>query len=177
MSSLVNHTGQPPPPPPPPWNSFRLYSFLVIMWPIFSIFTLQGCLMWVQRMICALPMSLMWWIWYDISLGRIKAKRVCEPMMTSSNGNIFRVTDPLCGEFTGPGEFPTQRPVTRSFSVFFDLRFNKRLSKLPRGWWFETPSWSLWRQCNAFIMLPALCLKSKPIHYLFSLHLCIGHSR
>ena len=31
--------------------------------------------------------------------------------MTSSNGNIFRVTGPLCGEFTGPGEFPTQRPV------------------------------------------------------------------
>ena len=24
-------------------------------------------------------------------------------MMTSSNGNIFRVTGPLCGEFTGPG--------------------------------------------------------------------------
>ena len=23
------------------------------------------------------------------------------PMMTSSNGNIFRVTGPLCGEFTG----------------------------------------------------------------------------
>ena len=38
-------------------------------------------------------------------------------MMTSSNGNIFRVTGPLCGEFTGPGEFPTQRPVTRSFDV------------------------------------------------------------
>ena len=40
-------------------------------------------------------------------------------MMTSSNGNIFRVTGPLCGKFTGPGEFPTQRPVTRSFDVFF----------------------------------------------------------
>ena len=38
-------------------------------------------------------------------------------MMTSSNGNIFRVTGPLCGEFTGPGEFPAQRPVTRSFIV------------------------------------------------------------
>ena len=25
------------------------------------------------------------------------------------------------------GEFPTQRPVTRSFDVFFDLRLNKRL--------------------------------------------------
>ena len=69
-------------------------------------------------------------------------------MMTSSNGNIFRVTGPLCGEFTGPGEFPTQRPVTRSFDVFFDLRLNKRLSKQPLGWWCETPSWSLWRQCS-----------------------------
>ena len=65
-------------------------------------------------------------------------------MMTSSNGNIFRVTGPLCREFTGPGEFPTQRPVTRSFDVFFDLRPNKR----PWGWWFGTPSWSLWCQCN-----------------------------
>ena len=45
-------------------------------------------------------------------------------MMTSSNGNIFHVTGPLWGEFTGPGEFPTQRPVTRSFDVFFDLRLN-----------------------------------------------------
>ena len=69
-------------------------------------------------------------------------------MMTSSNGNIFRVTGPLCGEFTGPGEFPPQRQVTRSFDVFFDLRLNKRLSKQPWGWWFETTSWSLWRQCN-----------------------------
>ena len=52
-------------------------------------------------------------------------------MMTSSNGNIFRVTGPLCGEFTGPGDFPTQRPVTRNFEVFFDLRLTKRLSKQP----------------------------------------------
>ena len=54
---------------------------------------------------------------------------VTKYMMTSSNGNIFRVTDHLCGEFTGPGDFPTQRTVTRSFNVFFDLRLNKRLSK------------------------------------------------
>ena len=69
-------------------------------------------------------------------------------MMASSNGNIFRVTGPLCGEFTGPGEFPAHRPVTRSFDVFFDLGLNKWLSKQPWGWWFETLSWSLWRQCN-----------------------------
>ena len=70
-------------------------------------------------------------------------------MMTSSNGTIFGVTGPLCGELTGPGEFPAQRPVTWSFGVFFDLRLNKRLSKQSSGWCFETLSWLLWRQCNA----------------------------
>ena len=69
-------------------------------------------------------------------------------MMTSSNGNIFRVTDHLCGEFTGTGEFPAQRPVTRNFDVFFDLRLNKRLSKQPWGWWFETLLRPLWRHPN-----------------------------
>ena len=33
-----------------------------------------------------------------------------------------------------PGEFPTQRPVTRSFDVYFDLRSDKRLSKQSWGW-------------------------------------------
>ena len=50
-----------------------------------------------------------------------------------------------------PGEFPAQRPVTRSFDVFFDLRLNKRLSKQSWGWWFETISRPLWRHCNAKI--------------------------
>ena len=44
------------------------------------------------------------------------------------------------------GEFPTQRPVKWSFDAFFDLRLNKRLSKLSKRRWFETPSRS-WRQC------------------------------
>ena len=68
--------------------------------------------------------------------------------MTSSNGNIFRVTGHLCGVFTGPGELPTRRPVTRSFDVFFDLRLNKRLSKQWWDWWFETLSHPLWRHRN-----------------------------
>ena len=68
--------------------------------------------------------------------------------MTLSNGNIFRVTGHLCGEFTGPGKFPPQRPVTRSFDVSFDLRPKKRLSKQWWGWWFKTQSHPLWRQCN-----------------------------
>ena len=78
------------------------------------------------------------WVWLLIQ----------QCIMTSSNGNIFRVTGHLCGEFTGPRWIPAQRPVTRSFDVFFDLRLNKRLSKQSRGWWFEKPSRSLWRQRN-----------------------------
>ena len=46
------------------------------------------------------------------------------------------------------GEFPAQRPVTRSFDVFFELRLNKRLSWHSWGWWFGTPLCQLWRQCN-----------------------------
>ena len=61
-------------------------------------------------------------------------------MMTSSNGNIFRVT----------GEFPAQRPVTRSFDVFFDPRLNNRLGKQSWGWWFETPS----HPYDVIVMLP-----------------------
>ena len=45
-------------------------------------------------------------------------------------------------------DFPAQRPVTRSFDVFFDLRLNERLSKQSWGWWFETPSHPLWRHGN-----------------------------
>ena len=65
--------------------------------------------------------------------------------MTSSNENIFCVTGHLCGE---SGEFPAQRPVKRSFDVFFDLRLNKRFSKQWWGWWFKTQSHPLWRHCN-----------------------------
>ena len=52
-----------------------------------------------------------------------------------------------------PGEFPAQRPVTRSFDIFFDLRPNKQLSKQLWGWWIETPSCSLWRHCNVYFWL------------------------
>ena len=101
---------------------------------------------------------------WTIAGGRLKAKQVrvnvvkasswqfklceCCFMMTSSNGNIFRVTGHLCGEFTGPGELPTERPVMRSFDFYFDLRPNKRSSKQLWGWWFETPLRPLWRHRN-----------------------------
>ena len=51
------------------------------------------------------------------------------------------------------GEFPSQRPVTRSFDVSFYLC----LCKQSWSWWFETPSRSLWRHCNI-----SNCLYSAP---------------
>ena len=55
----------------------------------------------------------------------------------------------ICAESSSvTGEFSAQRPVTRNFDVFVDLRLNKRLSKQSWGWLFETPSRQFWRHCN-----------------------------
>ena len=85
----------------------------------------------------------------------------CEAMMTSSNGNISRVIG-HAGNSPVTGEFPTQRPVTRSFDIFFDPRLNKRLIKQLWGRWFETRSCSLWRHCNGGVAYwsPAWCRSS-----------------
>ena len=66
------------------------------------------------------------------------------------------------------GEFPAQRPVARSFDAFFDMRLNKRLSKQSWGWWFETPSRSLWHHCNDY----SHCPLSLYILILHALQLC-----
>ena len=46
------------------------------------------------------------------------------------------------------GGLHSQRPVRRSFDVFFDVPRNKRLSKQSKCWWFGTPRRSLWRHCE-----------------------------
>ena len=68
-------------------------------------------------------------------------------MMTSSNGNIFRDTGHLCGEFTGHRWFPRTK-ASHAELWYFSRRLNKRLSKQSCGWWFETPSRPFWRHCN-----------------------------
>ena len=77
-------------------------------------------------------------------------------MLTSLNGNIFRVTCPLCGEFTAHRWIPLTKPVTRSFDVVFYLSLNKQLSQQSRRRWFETTSCSLWRHCNGNTILPII---------------------
>ena len=71
-----------------------------------------------------------------LCFGTCVSTHTTRSIMTSWNGNIFRVT---C-EGTSPvtGDFTPQRPVTRSFGVFFDRHLNKRLNKQSWGWWFET---------------------------------------
>ena len=70
---------------------------------------------------------------------------------------------PRCWPFAR-GIFPTQRPVTQSFDVFFDLHLNIRLSKQSWNWWFRTQSRLLWRHCNGITVFlmdtsqrPATC--------------------
>ena len=84
----------------------------------------------------------------------------------------FTVLPALCaGNSPVTGEFPAQRPVTRSFDALFDLRLNKRLSKQSWGWWFDTPSGSLWRHCNVCILFCATRQISKK-QYAIKINLC-----
>ena len=65
-------------------------------------------------------------------------------MIMSSNEKCSTLLALCEGNPTVTGEFPSQKPVTWSFDIFFDLRLNKWLNK----WWFEMPPRSLWRDCN-----------------------------
>ena len=69
--------------------------------------------------------------WLSLKMGDI-IHLLWRKRMTSSNGNIFRVTGLCEGNPPVTGGFPSQRPVTRSFYVFFDLH----LSKQSRRRWF-----------------------------------------
>ena len=67
-------------------------------------------------------------------------------MMTSSNGNLFRVTGPLYYH-RSPVNSP-HKGQWRGALMFSMICLNKRLSKQSWGWWFETPSRPFWRYCN-----------------------------
>ena len=90
----------------------------------------------------------------------LKTEKIQIPAWWRHQMETFSALLAICaGNSPVTGEFPAQRPVTRSFDVFFYLRLNKRLSKQSRGWWFETPSLPLWRHSNVYEMLIQVCLK------------------
>ena len=78
-------------------------------------------------------------------------------MMTSSNKNIFRVTGPIARGIHRSRWIPRQRPMTRSFDVFIDLRLNKRgeLFMHPREGYFGVylPNCAATREMNTEITL------------------------
>ena len=86
-----------------------------------------------DHMVLWLPDSVFvcWLLWYTILIITCTGIKttlllitdVLYTTMTSSNCNIFHATGRLCWEFT-------QRPVTWSFDLFFDLRLNKRFSRI-----------------------------------------------
>ena len=69
----------------------------------------------------------------------------------------------------------SQRPVTRSFDVFFDLRLNKRLSKQSWGWWFETPSSPLWRHCNLHTRCHLLWEENTSVNFIGTKCITLSH--
>ena len=86
----------------------------------------------------------------------------------------FSASLAICaGNSPVPGQFPTQRPVTRSFDVFLDLRLNKRLSKQPWGWWFESLSGPLWRHRNVAALHRWKCLGKIEGWYVSSIHITV----
>ena len=80
-------------------------------------------------------------------------------MMTSSNGNIYALLVLCAGNSSVTGQFPSQRPVTRSFDVFFDLRLKKRLSEHNRD--TETKRSSYW-QPSGHLLHPWLSFWQPP---------------
>ena len=78
----------------------------------------------------------------------------CEVIVSAMAFQITCITIVYSNVYLGgnspiTGEFPSQRPVTWIFDVFSDRRMSKRLSKKKTwGWWFETPSRSLFTVCH-----------------------------
>ena len=95
------------------------------------------------------------WIAAGQLLNLINMFRMLKSWWRHQMETFFALLAICAGNSPVPDEFPTQRPVTRSFYVFFDLRSNKRLSKQWRGWWFETQSCPLWRHRNDCIRILA----------------------
>ena len=88
---------------------------------------------WTEQIVTNLKSKIRFQTRVESLYDTVRYNTVMQPMMTSSNGCIFRITGPLGEEFTSEfPEFPSQRPMTRSFDVFFDQHPNKRLSKQSR---------------------------------------------
>ena len=74
---------------------------------------------------------------------------ICLTSIRKMNDDVIkRKQFPLYWPFVrGIHRSPVNSPHAELW-CFLDLRLSKRLGKQSWGWWFETPSPSLWRHCN-----------------------------
>ena len=78
-----------------------------------------------------IPLLLM--VWWSKKIGHVNSQDTWWRHQMETLSALLAI---CAGNSPVPGDFPTQRPVTRSFDVFFDLRLHKRLNKQSPGWWF-----------------------------------------
>ena len=89
--------------------------------------------------------------------------------MTSLNGNMSSLLALCVANSPVTGEFPPQRPLNRSFDVFFDLRLDKRLSTQPRSWlviWDAITLINTTLQRYVLVLYKPCKTKYKPVFYL-----------
>ena len=131
----------------------------------------------VQAMACFVRQQAITWSNVDADLWRhIGSLQCVYPYCLSwwrHQMEAFSASLAICA---GNSPVTAQRPVTRSFNVFSDLRLNKRLSKQSWGWWFETLSRPLWRHCNVKPEYPWRAM-SIPLLFITSFLVSPGHRR
>ena len=105
---------------------------------------ITSCVYYVCLTLCCLSL---YWPFGDDKITCYPHVDRCPTWWTSSNGTFSALLAICAGNSPVTSEVPSQRPVTQSIDVFFDLCLYKRLSKQSRSWWLETPLRSLWRNC------------------------------
>ena len=129
-----------------PVNSPHKWPVTRKMFPFDDVIMNQKYIPIIMRTVSALLFSVVVWYWSTLPVSFMFAWLA---MVTSSKVTFSALLALCVGNSPVTGDFPTQRPVTRRFNASFELRLNKRLSKQSWGWWFETPSRSLWRHHSA----------------------------
>ena len=124
----------------------RQWRSTIMPWYIFVFFVSYSC--WFYEKIQCSQKMLIPWLPSLSLLGLMGHQQLC--MMTSSNGNIFRVTGHLCGEFIGQRWILRTKASDAELRCFLWSAMKKRLSKQWWGWWFQTPPCPLWRQSNGY---------------------------
>ena len=131
----------------PLWGESVIYKHdIQLMWSTHMHLTSLGA---IGRLI---PTGKKWWLTIEF------CQRVARGLLTwwrhqmgtfSALPALCERNPPVTGGFT-----PSERSVTRSVDVFFDLCLNKRLRKQSRCWWFEVTSCLLWNHCNEYFQGP-----------------------